>query len=74
MEFKIDTNEHIYKTDTQRTDFRSVRGRWGGGGKDCAFGISGCKLSWINNKVLLYIAYCLVAKSCLTLCHPMDCC
>ena len=32
-------------------------------------GISRRKLRWMN-KALLYRAYCSVAKSCVTLCHP----
>ena len=66
---KYDTNELIYKTETdsqtQRTDVWLQGGRWGGGGKDWEFGISRCKVlhtEWINNKVLLdstgnYIRY-----------------
>ena len=61
-----DTNELIYKTDsqTERTDLWLLR--WEGeGGMDWEFGISRCKLlyiEWINNKVLLnstgnYIQY-----------------
>ena len=51
---KYDTNELIYETET---DLWLPRGRRGGGRKDWEFGISRCKLlyiEWINNKVLLY--------------------
>ena len=58
---KYDTNEPIFKTETdsqtQRTDFWLQRGRWGWRGMDWEFGISRRKLlyiEWINNKVLLY--------------------
>ena len=58
---KYDTNELIYETETdlqiERTDLWLPRGRGGGGGKDWEFGISRCKLlyiEWIKNKVLLY--------------------
>ena len=57
---KYDTNEPIYKTETdsqtQRTDWWLPRGR-SGGGMEWEFGISRCKLlyiGWINNKILLY--------------------
>ena len=56
---KYDTNELIYKTETdsqtQRTDLWLPRGA-GGGGVDWEFGISRCKLLYIQwiNKVLLY--------------------
>ena len=56
---KYDTNEHIYETETdsqtQRTDLWLPRGRTSGGRKDWEFGISRCKLlyiEWINNKAL----------------------
>ena len=56
---KYDTNEPIYKTETdsqaQRTDLWLPRG--GGGGKDWEFGVGRCKLlhlEWINNKVPMY--------------------
>ena len=57
---KYDTNEPIYETDsqTQRTELWLPRGRGGGGGMDWEFGISWCKLlyiEWINNKV----SYCI---------------
>ena len=58
---KYDTNELIYKTETdsqtQRTDLWLPRRRGDGGRMDWEFGISRCKLlytEWINNKVLLY--------------------
>ena len=58
---KYDTNELIYKTETdsqtQRTDVRLPRGKGRGGGMDWKFGVSRCKLlyrEWINNKVLPY--------------------
>ena len=66
---KYDTNELIYKTETdsqtQRTDLWLPGGKGGGGGMDWEFGISRCKLlyiEWTNNKVLLcstgnYIQY-----------------
>ena len=57
---KYDTNEPTYKTETdsqtQRTDKRLPRV---GGGISWGYGVSGCKLlyiEWINNKVLLYRA------------------
>ena len=57
---KYDTNELIYKTETdsqtQRTDLWLPR-QWGWRGMDREFGISKWKLlciEWINNKVLLY--------------------
>ena len=59
-DLKYDTNELIYKTETDsRTESRHVvaKGEVGGGRKDWAFGISRCKLlhlEWINSKVLLY--------------------
>ena len=58
---KYDTNEPIYETETdlqtQRTDLWLPRGRGSGGGMEWEFGISRCKLvyiEWINNMVLLY--------------------
>ena len=58
---KYDTNELIYKTETdsqtQRTDLWLPKGRKGGRGMDWEFGVSRCKLLhlvWINNEVLLY--------------------
>ena len=61
MESKIFTNELIYETETdsqtQRTDLWLPRGRGVEGGMDWEFGVSRCKLlyiEWINNKVLLY--------------------
>ena len=58
---KYDTNELIYKTETdsetQRTDSWLPRGRGKGRGMDWEFGVGRCKLlhlEWINNKVLLY--------------------
>ena len=53
-----DTNELIYETETdsQRTDLRLPRVRWGGGRMDWEFGVSRCKVlytEWINNKVQL---------------------
>ena len=44
---KYGTNELFYKTETDRTE----------GGREWAFGISRCKLvyiEWLNSKVLLY--------------------
>ena len=44
----------------QRTDFRLLMGRGHGGGMNWEFGISRCKLvyiEWINSKVVLYIQY-----------------
>ena len=56
---KYDTNELIYETETDtqtyRIDLWLPRGV--GGGMDWEFGVSRCKLvyiEWINNKVLLY--------------------
>ena len=54
---KYDTNELIYKTDsqTERTDLWLSRGS-SVGGMEWEFGISRCKVlykGWINNKVLL---------------------
>ena len=58
---KYDANELIDKTETdsqaQRTGLWLPRGRGGGVGMEWEFGVSRCKLSyieWINNKVLLY--------------------
>ena len=56
---KYDTNELIYKreTDSQRIGLRLPRGRGGGGRRDWEFGGSRCKLlytGWINNKVPQY--------------------
>ena len=58
---KYDTNELIYEIETdsqtQRTDLWLPRRRVGRVGKDWEFGISKCKLlyiEWINNKVLLH--------------------
>ena len=64
-----DTNELIYKTETDsqtlRTDLWFPRGKWSGRGMDWEFWISRCKLCYIeriNNKALLcsignYIQY-----------------
>ena len=54
---KYDTNELIYETDSQ-TENRLVvaKGKGDEGGMDWEFGVSRCKLvyiEWINNKVLL---------------------
>ena len=60
---KYDTNELIYKTETelqtQRTDLWLPSRMVSRGGTDWEFGISRCKLlyqyiEWKNNKVLLY--------------------
>ena len=57
-QFKYNTNEHIYETDSDMEN-RLVGKVCGGvswGGKDWEFGISRCKLvyrEWINNKALL---------------------
>ena len=57
---KYDTNELIFETETDsQTENRFVvaKGDGGGGGMDWEFGISRCKLlyiEWLNNKVLLY--------------------
>ena len=54
---KYDTNEPIYKTETQLTDTETRLVVAVGGGKGWVFGVSRCKLvyiDWINNKVLLY--------------------
>ena len=44
---KYDTNEHIYKTETdsqmQRMDLWLPRGRGGGGGKDWRLRVNRCK-------------------------------
>ena len=58
MELKCDTNELIYKTETDSQTYRLVvaNGEWGGGGMDWEVGISRCKLlyiGWIDNKDLL---------------------
>ena len=60
MESKYDKNEVIYETEadsqTQRTDLW-LPGGWGGGRMEWEFGVSRCKLLYIeliNNKVLLY--------------------
>ena len=49
---KYNTNEHIYKTETdaqiQTTDLWLPTGRGSGGGKDWKFGISRCKLLYIG--------------------------
>ena len=50
----MNTNEFIYETETH---LWLPKGRGGGGGMECEFGISRCKLvyiEWIKNKVLLY--------------------
>ena len=55
-----DTNEHIYKTETDSdVEYRIVvaKGEEGRGGMYWEFGVSRCKLlhiEWINNKILLY--------------------
>ena len=61
---KYDPAELIYKTErdsqAQRTDFQLLMGRGHGGGMNWEFGISRCKLvyiEWINSKVILYIQY-----------------
>ena len=58
MNLKYDTNELIYKRDSQRENKVVVtKGEVAGGGTDWEFGISKCKLvyiKWIDNKVLLY--------------------
>ena len=58
---KYDTNEPIYETgtdsQTQRTGLWLPSGRGDEGGMDWEFGVSRCKLvyvEWMNNKVLLY--------------------
>ena len=55
---KYDTNELIYKTETDsQTENRLVVAKQGKEGMDWEFGISRYKLlyrEWINNKVLLY--------------------
>ena len=57
---KHGTSEHIYETETD-SDIANrpvvAKGEGGGGGMHWEFGISRCKLlyiEWINNKVLLY--------------------
>ena len=52
---KYDTNEPVYKTETDSRREQTCGCR--GGGMEWEFGISRCKLlyiGWINNKVLLY--------------------
>ena len=57
---KYDTNEPIYKTNRLADIENSLvvaKGKGSRGGMDWEFGISRCKLlyiEWINNKVLLY--------------------
>ena len=56
---KYDINELIYETDsqTQRTGLWLPRGKGHRGGMEWEFGLSRCKLlyiEWINSKVLLY--------------------
>ena len=58
---KYNTNEHTYETETHSQTYRTYwslpRGRETGGEIDWEFGISRCKLlyiEWINNNVLLY--------------------
>ena len=57
---KDDTNEPIYETETESgtENIRvAAKGEGGRRGLDWEFGISRCKLvyiEWINNKVLLY--------------------
>ena len=57
---KYDTSELIYETETDsQIENRPVvaKGEGGGGGMEWGFGVSRCKLlyiEWINNKVLLY--------------------
>ena len=55
------TQMNFYETETdsetQRTDLWLPRGREGGRGMEWEFGVSRCKLlyiEWINNKALLY--------------------
>ena len=49
---KYDTNKLIYRTETdsqtQRTALWLPRGKGGGGGRDWEFGISRCKLLYIE--------------------------
>ena len=58
---KYDTNEPIHETKTDSPTYRIglwlPRGRGGGRGMEWMFGISRCKLlyiEWLNNKALLY--------------------
>ena len=56
---KYDTSELIYDTKNRLTDIedRLVVAKEEGGGGGVEFGISRCKLlyvEWINNKILLY--------------------
>ena len=55
---KCDTNEPIYKTETDsQAEIRLVVAKGMGRGMDWEFGVSRCKLlhlEWTNNKVLLY--------------------
>ena len=57
---KYDTSELIYETETDsQIENRPVvaKGEGGGGGMEWEFGVSRCKLlyiEWINNKVLMY--------------------
>ena len=58
---KYDTNEPIYETETESQTIEDrllvAKGEGGGRGKDWEFGISRCKLfyiEWINNKFPLY--------------------
>ena len=55
---KCDTNEPIYKTETDsQAEIRLVVAKGRGRGMDWEFGVSRCKLlrlEWTNNKVLLY--------------------
>ena len=78
---QYDTNELIYKTETDSQTERMVaKGEGGRGRMHWEFGISRCKLSyieWINNKVLLYstgnyIQYPVVnhsGKECMFMCN-----
>ena len=54
---KYDTNDPIYKTETDHGHREQICGcqRWGGSGMDGKFGVGGCKLlhlEWISNGVL----------------------
>ena len=58
---KYGTNEHIYETETWRTDMENrlvvAKGGAEGSGMDWEFGVSRGKLShleWIDSKILLY--------------------
>jgi len=58
---KYDTNESVYKTETdsqtERTDLRQSREREDVRGMKWEVGVSRCKLlyrEWINNQALLY--------------------